>query len=170
LLARLETHRRRLPIAEHPLINKLATESAPETLGAKTLTEALTIGLRISETEARRRIREAEDLGPRTALSGELLEPRLPTTATGQAAGLIGAENVKVIQALFAKLPGAVDYQTAKRPRGIWASSPVSSDPPNYALPPIIWLTCSTRTARLLPMPTGRGSATSPWASSKQTE
>jgi hypothetical protein len=112
LLARLETHRRRLPIAEHPLINKLATESAPETLGAKTLTEALTIGLRISETEARRRIREAEDLGPRTALSGELLEPRLPTTATGQAAGLIGAENVKVIQALFAKLPDAVDYQT----------------------------------------------------------
>lgn len=31
LLARLETHRRRLPAAEHPLINQLATESAPET-------------------------------------------------------------------------------------------------------------------------------------------
>jgi Domain of unknown function (DUF222) len=111
LLARLEAHRRRLPVAEHPLITQLATESAPEALGAKTLSEALTLGLRISETEARRRIREAEDLGPRTALSGERLEPQLPTTATGQAAGLIGAEHVKVIRTFFAGLPDAVDYQ-----------------------------------------------------------
>jgi hypothetical protein len=111
LLARLESHRRRLPVAEHPLINQLAAESAPETLGATTLTEALTTGLRISETDARRRIGEAEDLGPRTALSGESLEPRLPTTASGQAAGLIGGENVKVIRTFLKKLPDAVDYQ-----------------------------------------------------------
>src|SRR6476620_2478476 len=81
LLARLETHRRRLPAIEHRLINQLATERAPETLGAATLAEALAMGLRISKDDARRRIADAGDLGPRVALSGELLEPLLPTVA-----------------------------------------------------------------------------------------
>lgn len=74
------TSRRRLPAVEHPLINQLATECAPETLGAVTLAEALAIGLRISKAEAQRRISEADDLGPRVALSGELLEIRHPGT------------------------------------------------------------------------------------------
>ena len=111
LLARLETHRRRLPAVEHPLINQLATERAPETLGAATLAEALAMGLRISKDDARRRISEAADLGPRVALSGELLEPVLPTVAAAQLAGKIGVEHVKVIRKFFASLPDAVVYQ-----------------------------------------------------------
>ncbi len=111
LLARLETHRRRLPAVEHPLINQLATQRAPETLGAATLAEALAIGLRISKDDARRRIAEAGDLGPRIALSGEPLQPLLPTVAAAQLAGKIGVEHVKVIRTFFANLPDAVDYQ-----------------------------------------------------------
>ena len=69
------------------------------------------MGLRISKDDARRRISEAGDLGPRVALSGELLEPLLPTVAAGQLAGKIGVEHVKVIRKFFANLPDAVDYQ-----------------------------------------------------------
>ena len=112
LLARLETHRRRLPAVEHPLINQLGTECAPETLGAATLAEALAMGLRITKAEAQRRIGEAGDLGQRNALSGELLEPLLPTVAAGQRDGKIGVEHVKVIRDFLANLPDAIDYQT----------------------------------------------------------
>jgi uncharacterized protein DUF222 len=112
LLARLETHRRRLPAVEHPLINQLGTECAPETLGAATLAEALAMGLRITKAEAQRRIGEAGDLGQRNALSGELLEPLLPTVAAGQRDGKIGVEHVKVILDFLANLPDAIDYQT----------------------------------------------------------
>jgi hypothetical protein len=112
LLARLETHRRRLPSAEHPLINQLAAESAPETLGAASLAEALTIALRISKADAHQRISEAADLGSRIALSGELLDPQLPTAAAAQVAGQIGADHIDIIRTFFAKLPSAVDYQT----------------------------------------------------------
>lgn len=112
LLARLETHRRRMPAVEHPLINQLGTECAPETLGAATLAEALAIGLRITKAEAQRRIGEAGDLGQRNALSGEPLEPLLPTVAAGQRDGKIGVEHVKVIRDFLANLPDAIDYQT----------------------------------------------------------
>jgi hypothetical protein len=112
LLARLETHRRRLPAVEHPLINQLGTECAPETLGAATLAAALAMGLRITKAEAQRRIGEAGDLGQRNALSGELLEPLLPTVAAGQRDGKIGVEHVKVIRDFLANLPDAIDYQT----------------------------------------------------------
>src|SRR5687767_10857716 len=39
-------------------------------LGGKSFTDVLSTRLRISKREARRRIEEAEDLAPRTALSG----------------------------------------------------------------------------------------------------
>ncbi|MDT5006115.1 MAG: hypothetical protein QOJ24_3291 [Mycobacterium sp.] len=112
LLARLETHRRRLPAVEHPLINQLAAEPAPEALGAASLAEALATGLRISKSMAKQRISEADELGRRTALSGDLLDPVLPTVATAQAAGLVGAEHIEVIRKFFSKLPDAIDYQT----------------------------------------------------------
>ena len=115
LLARLETHRRRLPTVEHPLINQLAAEPAPEALGAASLAEALATGLRISKSVAKQRICEAQELGRRTTLSGDLLDPVLPTVATAQAAGLLGAEHIEVIRKFFSKLPDAIDYQTREK-------------------------------------------------------
>jgi hypothetical protein len=46
--------------------------------------------LRIGRGEARRRLDEADDLGPRIALTGELLQPVLPNVAAAQADGKIG--------------------------------------------------------------------------------
>src|SRR4029078_9747590 len=90
----------------------LATEPAPEALGAASLAEALATGLRISKSMAKQSISPANDPERRTAPSGDLLSPVLPTVATAQAAGLVGAEHIQVIRKFFSKLPDAIDYQT----------------------------------------------------------
>jgi Domain of unknown function (DUF222) len=65
--------------------------------------------LRIRPGEARRLIEEAADLGERRTLAGEPLAPKLEHTAAGQAAGLISAEQVKIIRSFLAQLPCYVD-------------------------------------------------------------
>src|SRR3984893_6803570 len=88
LLERRQTWRRRLPAGDHELINHLTTTSADELGG--TPSHVLADRLRITRAEARRRIDEATDLGPRRALTGEPLTPKLEHTASGQRTGLIG--------------------------------------------------------------------------------
>jgi len=68
--------------------------------------------LRIGRGEARRRLEEADTLGPRTAMTGEPLQPVLPNAAAAQAAGTIGAEHVRIIRRFLADLPTAVDIET----------------------------------------------------------
>ncbi len=109
LLVRLETHRRRLPSVEHPLLSILVAECRPEDLGSASHAEPLTMALRVSADEAKRRLAEARDLGPRTSMTGEPLQPLMPTTAAAQADGKIGAENVAVVRKYFKKLPNWVD-------------------------------------------------------------
>ena len=74
VLQGIETGRRQLPVAEHQLITQLADQSAPEELGGP-VHSAIADRLHITPAEARRRVRDAHVLGPRTALTGEPLEP-----------------------------------------------------------------------------------------------
>src|SRR5580693_1449240 len=97
LLERCERVRRRLPAVEHPLINQLARQAAPEELGGK-LSHAVAEWTLISRAEASRRIREAADLGARRALTGEPLAPVMAATAAAQRAGRLGAGQVAVIR------------------------------------------------------------------------
>jgi hypothetical protein len=83
-------------------------------LGESSLASALSTLLRISASDANRRIKDARDLGPRYSITGELLEPELPRTAAAQWRGDISAEHVKIIRRFFKKLPGFVDYATRK--------------------------------------------------------
>ncbi|RXR66235.1 DUF222 domain-containing protein, partial [Mycobacterium tuberculosis] len=99
-LERLECLARRLPAAQHTLINQLDTQASEEELGG-TLCCALANRLRITKPEAALRIADAADLGPRRALTGEPLAPQLTATATAQRQGLIGEAHIKVIRALF---------------------------------------------------------------------
>ncbi len=114
ILARRESLYRRVPVVDHTLIARLAAEASPTELGGKkkNLADVLSNRLRISTVEARRRIDEADELGPRAALSGETLSARLANTAEAQAGGEIGAEHVRIIRKFFAELPDVVDYQT----------------------------------------------------------
>ncbi|KAA8966037.1 HNH endonuclease signature motif containing protein [Mycobacterium sp.] len=111
MLERCERVRRRLPAVEHPLINGIAEQADAAELGGK-LPFALADRLRITRAEAARRIREAEDLGPRRTLTGEPLEPVLAATAEAQRAGRIGPGHVAVIRDFWHRLPDFVDVET----------------------------------------------------------
>ncbi|WP_431231102.1 HNH endonuclease signature motif containing protein [Mycolicibacterium psychrotolerans] len=74
--------------------------------------------LRISRAAAKRRVRDAEQLAPRRALTGEPLAPLLPETAKAWEAGLLDGEHVRVIQKFFRDLPdhvGPVEIEKAER-------------------------------------------------------
>ena len=114
LLERCERIRRRLPVAEHPLINQLARQATPAEVGGK-LPDAIADWILISRAEASRRIHEAADLGPQHGLTGEPLAPVLAATAAAQRAGELGAGQVAVIRRLYHRLPGFVDLATRQR-------------------------------------------------------
>ncbi|HET9875237.1 MAG TPA: HNH endonuclease signature motif containing protein [Mycobacterium sp.] len=114
LLQRCETVRRRLPAVEHPLINQLATQTDAAELGGKPHW-ALADRLGITRGEAKRRIDEAAELGPRCTLQGQPLAPVLPATAAAQRTGHLGAGHVRVIRDFFNQLPDDIDVETRGR-------------------------------------------------------
>jgi hypothetical protein len=57
-------------------------------------------------------VADAADLGPRRAITGEPLVPRLTSTAAAQRDGMAGAGHVAVIRRLLQELPCWVDAQT----------------------------------------------------------
>ncbi|MGH3694420.1 MAG: DUF222 domain-containing protein [Pseudonocardiaceae bacterium] len=71
--------------------------------------------LRLSATEARTRVEQAAMVGPRRAMTGQPLEPRLPATAAALAAGQIGAGQLKVITDTMAALPASVPEPARER-------------------------------------------------------
>jgi hypothetical protein len=109
---RLETVYRRQPTVNHRLLQQLTAHTTPTELGATSWPMVLSTRLRISRGQARRRLEDAEDLGPRAAISGEPLPPVRAHTAHAQAAGQIGAEHLRIIGTFFAALPDAVDFDT----------------------------------------------------------
>jgi Domain of unknown function (DUF222) len=109
---RLETVERRQAAVDHRLTQQLTSQASPVELGGKSWTDVLSNRLRIGRGAARRRLDEADDLGPRIAMTGEPLQPLLPNTAAAQAAGTIGDEHVRIIRRFFADLPNAVDFET----------------------------------------------------------
>ncbi len=128
-----EMLRRQLPAVEHPLVNQL-TEQADEAELGGTLRFALAERLRITPAEASRRIHDAEDLGPRRAITGEPLEPVLPATAAAQRAGQIGAGHVAVIRS-FSSLRtcrALLTPRPASTPRRIWPGWPASIAPTTW--------------------------------------
>jgi hypothetical protein len=108
-LDRLERLRRRLPAPEHQLLTHARTLTPPTALGAKSWSDVLATRMRISGTEATRRVKEADDFSPRTALTGQALPPRLPETAAAQARGDINAEHVQIIRTCVKKATKYLD-------------------------------------------------------------
>ena len=108
----LETLSCQLPVQWHRALAQLQAETTPKELGAKSWKDVLRNLLRISATEANRRLAEAQVLGPRRALTGEPLAPVLAATAQAQAAGRINGEHVDKIRDAMAAIPGFVDAAT----------------------------------------------------------
>ena len=111
-LGALETALWRVPAAAHRILARLDAEASPVELGATSIAAVISERLRISRDDAHRRLKDARHLGPRRALSGEPLAPKLTHTAAAQAKGLIGPEHVRIIRKFFDDLPDAVDFTT----------------------------------------------------------
>lgn len=101
VLDRLETARRRLIAVSHDQVARLQHVE-----GCPPVPVALADVLRISRAEARRRVRDAEQLKARTSLTGEALPPLLPAAAEAWDAGLLDGEHLRVIQKFVRELPG----------------------------------------------------------------
>ncbi|WP_431313816.1 HNH endonuclease signature motif containing protein [Mycobacterium avium] len=114
LLGRCEKARRRLPVAEHQLINLVARQASPAELGGR-LSHAIAEATLISRAEAARRVHTAADLGPRVGLTGEPIAPALAATAARQREGSLGLEQVAVIRKFCHQLPGWIDQATRER-------------------------------------------------------
>nr|WP_253257612.1 13E12 repeat family protein [Mycobacterium heckeshornense] len=102
-LERLETARRQQAVASHDLIASLATEEFAAIGGAPH--KVIADWLRISCAEARRRIRNAEQLAPGRTLTGQTLPPKLPATAAAWRSGLLDEQHLRVIQTFVHELP-----------------------------------------------------------------
>ncbi len=112
-LERLETAIRRQVAVSHSQIARLERYA-----GCPPIPVVLADVLRISRGAARRRVRDAEQLAPRTALTGQPLAPLLPATGEAWNAGLLDCEHVRVIQKFFRDLPdhvGPVEIEKAER-------------------------------------------------------
>jgi Domain of unknown function (DUF222) len=111
-LERLETARRRQLVAAHDLLAGLAHED-PADVGGPVL-KVIADWLRISCAEARRRLRDAEQLMPRITITGETLPPELPATARVWRDGLLDPQHLKVIQTFVRDLPADTPRETAE--------------------------------------------------------
>ena len=109
VLGELEVLKRQLPVLEHAALARLDREASPTDLGAKSLKAVLMTRLRISGTDATRRLKEAGELGPRVGLTGEPLPPVFAEVAHAQADGAINGEHVTTIRSFFKELPYRVD-------------------------------------------------------------
>ncbi|WP_179472629.1 DUF222 domain-containing protein, partial [Mycolicibacterium vinylchloridicum] len=100
---KLETVRRLLAAVSLSWVSRLEQFEGCPPVGI-TLADVL----RVSPKEARRRIRDAAQLAPRTTLTGEPLAPQLPETSLAWHAGQLDGEHLRVIQKFFADLPDHV--------------------------------------------------------------
>ncbi len=112
-IERLESAIRRQVALSHNQIARLERYE-----GCPPISVVLADVLRISRAAAKRRVRDAEQLTPRTALTGQPLAPLLPATGEAWNAGLLDGEHVRVIQKFFRDLPdhvGPVEIEKAER-------------------------------------------------------
>jgi hypothetical protein len=83
--------------------------------GFGTTSRMLSAMLRVSAAEARTRTEHAALVGPRRAMTGQHLAPRLPVTAAALAAGQIGAGQLKVIAQTMTMMPISVPEPARER-------------------------------------------------------
>ena len=113
LQSRRETLRCAAEAVDHQILAAAQTQATAKDIGAKNWPEVLHIRLRISREEARRRVRDCDHLGPRSAITGEPLGPVWELVAAAVAEGAINSEHVQVITWFFQKLP-------------LWAADPIT--------------------------------------------
>jgi hypothetical protein len=103
-----EIPRRRLAPIDHALFQEAAARHLDFACGAKSITMLARDVLRIGAGEASARVKAAEALGRRRALTGELLAPIYGKVAAAQANGSVAEAAARVITGLIDTLPDQV--------------------------------------------------------------
>jgi len=127
VLESLETAGRRQAVVSHDLIASLA-KADPADVGGP-VHKVIADWLRISCTEVRRRLRDAEQLAPRVTLTGETLPPELPATAKAWRTGTLDRQHLRVIQTFVRDLPGDTPVDTVERAEGFLATQAAALRP-----------------------------------------
>jgi hypothetical protein len=127
VLERMEASRRRQIAVSHDVIAGLAKEDPADVGGP--IHKVVADRLRISYAEARRRLRDAEQLSPRLTLTGQELPPDLPATAQAWRDGVLDAQHLRVIQAFFHDLPDATPADTVDHTERFLAEQAVKLRP-----------------------------------------
>jgi hypothetical protein len=112
-LEQLETARRQQAVSSHDLVAGLAKEDPADVGGP--VHKVIADWLRISPAEARRRMRDAEQLAPRITITGETLPPELPATAQAWRAGALDGQHLRVLQTFCRDLSVDTPVDTVER-------------------------------------------------------
>ncbi|WP_375431513.1 DUF222 domain-containing protein [uncultured Friedmanniella sp.] len=106
-LQQWERHRNQMAVVDHLALTVADTHGTAAELAQPNLAQMLVSVLRLSASEAHRRVRAAEAVGPRTAMTGEQLEPVRPVLAAAQRNGDVSPEQVQVIVRALAQVDRA---------------------------------------------------------------
>ena len=110
-----ERARNRLALVDHQNVKDAQRRDLAKELGQSSLVRAFAATLRLSIGEAGRRVRAADALAERMAMSGEPIGPARPHLAATQRDGEVSPEQVDVVERALAKVdrvgfdPDAVD-------------------------------------------------------------
>jgi hypothetical protein len=126
-LDRLETARRCHTTTSHDIAGSL--DRNDDGAIGPILYKVIADVLRISPRESRRRLRDAEQLHPRTTLTGAPMPPELPATAKAWDAGLLDIDHLRVIQKFIRDLPGHIAPAEVERAEAFLADKAAALRP-----------------------------------------
>jgi hypothetical protein len=95
-------------------VAELDVRGVPDRYVARSTADLLGGLLRLSPSEARRRVVQARLLAPRAGLSAGVLEPELPVLSAARHAGEVAVEQVGLIAATVRALPASVPVTVAR--------------------------------------------------------
>lgn len=101
----VEAIRRQLATLDFPIVNEVESRALPDVELTRNAAGYVGKLWRLTPHEAAERVREAKSLGPRTALTGERMEPLRPVAAQARRLGILGDSQVSVILKTLHELP-----------------------------------------------------------------
>ncbi len=128
---RLETVRRRASAVSLDLVGSVQRSKEPALGGA--CAKVIADVIRVSPREARHRLRDAEQLQPRTTLTGEVLAAALPATAEAWNAGVLDVEHVRVVQGFIRDLPEDLHPEEVRKAEAFLAEKAAELRPDQLA-------------------------------------
>ncbi|MCW2541362.1 MAG: repeat protein [Frankiales bacterium] len=129
VVSQLEVIRRKLETADYELLPELNRRAIPETHATRSVRDFLVQYLRLSPRQATARVKAADVLGPRIAITGERLPATLEATSAARRAGKISTEHAATIADSMHKMPSTVPVDTFDRAEAFLAEQARRFDP-----------------------------------------